>query len=480
MTPTFDALQAEADALYQQGRYQEARALYQRSVDIDPRHQNAFYAVVRIEFCDDQIMARAWYGERPPDPYPVGILSAISIAASSSPYLHHVLGGKAAYEAFHIAHYLTDLLRVRRHPNVIHTSFLALYFAMKASRQTRVEFSEIGGSLYAAYEKMAACRNFSFQQGLPGPEPQVDHICVELSDRLRLLAKALHGADPISFYAHWRDAPKPATLRFSFSLGVANYAFARGLECTEWIKQNEAVLIRERFTVGGDFTHHIMGKQFVCFDLFAMLAELASSGYRAILLSLGEAPRFLDSSDQLQRSDTVFFNAHVLIHKLTDFQLDQVADWWRSVGGERIPPFHDTDPPLVIRPHDFRNPRSIDETIQSFDWKRDYVHEAGTKTRPHSPRFDFSQTALRDHLANYLAIIDRSYSSALKDTLCAPEVSGVPLIEPPPQAEAAAAAIPKRADPPLDARQMLRNVAGADLIGELAFRIRRRARSWIG
>jgi hypothetical protein len=409
---SFGAIITQADAQFEGGNFAAAKALYQSAADAEPTHPNAFYAVVRIEACDALISAKSWFGDRPPAYQPVAVFCSMPIAASETPDIRRVLCGQSAYDAFHADTYLTELLRIRRHPNVLHAAFLLLYLAARSQKASRIEFTEIGASLYAAYEKLHNAEAHAIKCGAVGEPIAVHHICVELSERLRLLASALHHGLPVSYYPAWSDVPTAEAPRFAFSIGVANYAFAGTDEFMIWVRQSRALVVRERFTLTGDFTHHIMGKRFVCFDLAALAAALDRHGYRMNVLSITEAPRFLDRADQ-SAPGAIFFNACVFIHRLTDDELKSIAAGLAVCGAEEIQPFYDTDTPVKLTAEAILDPMPWRDLVASKEWRGDYL----APRRSGGSRYDFAPTSVRTHLANHLAMLDRVYDGGLADTL---------------------------------------------------------------
>jgi len=424
---SFDECLTAANEFYDQREFSSARALYQLAVDLDPTHQNTFFAVVRIEYCDDIIAARAWFGDKPPQYHPVGILGALQIAPQTENPLHHVLFGQEAYEAFHVHHYLTELLRLRRHPNVLHSSFLLLYYAMLATRAETTEFIEIGASLYGAFEKIESCKAYARAHGITAPEPDIHHLCVELAPRLRLIAQALHEGRNISYFPMWNDVPPPVCGRFAFSLGVANYAFTSTESLVEWLMQCRAAVIRERFVLGFDFVHHILGKRFTCFDFNSLKDMLERHGYGVKILSAIEAPQFIEDQSKVRNKEDRFFNATILIYRLSEDEMNTVLKMVSDSASKDLRPFYDADTPVVLCREILE--RSSDEVLAEMAWKRDYVRPLPPHSQTTQPLDHMFRPQIHAQFEAHLGKLDLAYGTSLKQHFC----SQYPLSPPPPR-----------------------------------------------
>jgi hypothetical protein len=407
MSEEFDRLTALAAAAESAADFVNAAILFAEAAKSCPTHPSAYVAIEAAERCRELATARDWYGDRIPDHHAAGILGTFG---AGRPYVHHVLCGKAAYETFHVSHYLADLLRHREYRGIVQPTFLMLYLAMQASSSSRVEFSEIGASLYAAYEKLQNAAEAASTSGVICHPLSIDHICVEMSGKLRYLAEALHSNIPLHSYASWRDVPSPAFERFAYSLGVGNYAFASYSEFAQWIGQNHVTAIRERFCTGADFTHHIMGKRFTFFDLDALARRLAEEGYK-IVCSVHETAPFLDDGDARPPSNAVFFDAHVLVHRLATDQIEALARMLDQCDADSRPPFGDAAPPAVISSTMLRAATPLDRALASVDWRRQYQKPRPSETA-HEPTMDFSATSVAEQLRQHIRAITTAYTQS--------------------------------------------------------------------
>lgn len=419
---SFESIFAQADALFNAGNYAAAKSLYRTAIEAFPTHPEAHTAAVRVQYCDELSTAREWYGDEAPDRHAIGILGSLSIEHSERPYVHHVLLGRAAYEAFHIGRYMSDLLRLRQFPCLIQPSFMLLYLAMIATKEKRVEFVELGCSLYEAFEKLKGCEQRARSCGVDAL-PRISHIGVELSEKLRILAAALHASSDVSLHQTWRDVPAPQHSRFSASIGVGNYAFVDKDQFADWLILSRASVVREFFAVGRDFRHHIMGKRFVRFDLIGLADRLAVHGYRTSLLAFRESPPFLEHESDHRDYDGVFLDGWLLVHNLSDIELQSLADLVVQCGADRLPLFWDPGPLITPSAANLLSPRTPEQMVADVQWAKDYVIKPDHRDYPYNPRFDFSARLVRDALKVHLELLDREYGGILKPRLDNAEVA---------------------------------------------------------
>ncbi len=421
----FLTLFQRAGTHFESGRYGEAREDYLRAIGAEPNHVDVFRAILKVELLEEMAASPGWYGERRPRAHALCLLGSVSESAGERPHAHYAFFGKTAYDAFQTAYYLQDLFRLRRYDRLVQPTFLLLHLAMKAVAATRVEFLELGSTLFAAYEKFANCERFldSISAGTgdgsarsAGHEDRavadgrVDFIGVELSDWLREVSRLVHPDVPIRLYPSHAHVPPSALPRFSFSLGVGNYAFETTAALARWLAQSRLAVLRERFTLGRDFTWEILGKRFTCFSLPELAEAVARLGRKVSLLSFGEAPPFLQPSDPVPTPDSVFLDAYVAVHDLSQEEMERIAHSITAYRLETMMLTFNTNPSFRIGADILA--RSLD-AIHAAEWTRNYADASGQPraagSAPSDPCFDFTSEILVNGLAAHVDALMRAY-----------------------------------------------------------------------
>lgn len=412
MTQTFEDLFERADALFNSRRYAAAKPLYREAIETYPQHPDAHTAAVRVQYCDDLSMAGSWYGEDIPTHLALGILGSVSLTKLEPPYVHHVLTGKAAYEAFHLYRYLSDLTRVRTFPCLLSPSFTLLYLAMIATKNSETEFAELGCSMYDAFEKLEGCRQF-VQKLHPQLLPVIRHFGVELSDKLRFLALNLHQGIDLTLFSSWRDIPVPKKPRFSVSIGVGNYAFPSSEEYVEWLSTCRASIIRESFTTNGDLNTPLMGKRFTRFDIADLERRLSAKGFRCSLLGFSESTVFLyDGGDGAGR---IFLDAWLFVHRMSDAELSDLVRLVDICHADHLPMFWDPPPSIEATVARLLGHETISSVMERHEWKR-YSGISGRAKPIRDRRFDFSSSMVLSGIATHQEVLSREYGDAFRGT----------------------------------------------------------------
>jgi hypothetical protein len=393
--PEFENLFQKAKSAVDEGQYATACTFYREAIESDPHHPKVMTAIKGLERYEGIVSAHGWYGDSVPQNHAAGILASIPLERNAAPYVHHMLFGRDAYDAFHIVYYLNNLLRFRRF-QLIQPAFMLLWTAMLATKAARVEFVELGSSLHAAVEKFQNCRAF-----LGGDGPDIRHIGIEMSERLRLLGGALHPETPVEFYPTWTDVPPALLPRFAFSIGVANYAFRDHLEFAQWLDQNTTSVVRERFTFGADVETDLVGKRFVCFDIDTLTAALRERGVETIVLAAQESPAFIRAGSSVPMNRK-FVDAHVLFHRLS---ADAVGDMTARV--DSLDRLRSLDPELPLGPGLLAG-----KSLADIRWRRRYQRNAA---RGH--RYDFSGTTLPAEMFNAVSDLNAAYNHELGPVL---------------------------------------------------------------
>jgi hypothetical protein len=410
MSDNFLAHFGEAERLFEADDFSGARAEYLRAIEIDVNDIHVMQAILRLERIEEILSSKDWYGTVS-EHHAVCLLGSIS--GSYPTYAHNVFFGKPAYEAFHTYLYMQDLLRLRRYQSLAQPTFFVLYLAAEAMKSKRVEFLELGSTLYAAYEKFQNCATFAkaptrskFSVRRQTTLEKIAFIGVELSDWLRHTAELLHPALPIAHYRSWRDVRAPQSPRMALSIGVGGYAFETVDELARWVATNRVTILRERFTLGPDFLHQILGKRNISFDLGRFTKILNEDGFEVCLLSCAETGPFLDSADQLPSPDSTFFEPYLVIHDLNQDERRKFGDLAEKYGAHRLQSGFNTWPPFTITKDLLAETKVID-ALSGRPCKRAYVKQPDEQV--HDSRFNFSSAALRDGLAQHIQTLKMIY-----------------------------------------------------------------------
>jgi hypothetical protein len=408
-----------AEEHFEAGRYPAARDCYLTAISAESDHVDVFRAILRVETIEEIAAGSAWYGPRPLH-HAVCLLGSVSESPDAPPYLHNAFFGKRAVEAFQAATYLDDLLRLRRFPRLIQTAFLLLYLSLKAMKGDRVQFLELGSTLYAAYEKLANTERFLQRRAgigvgstVTAPEPtlveRIEFLGVELSDRQRAMSALLHPTVPLQLFATIGEVPRSDLPRAAFSLGVGNYAFEDTGELAAWLLQSRFTVLRERFTLRRDYNWEIMGKRFVCFALPQLAATMREHGYRVSLLSFVEAAPFLDSPSS-DAADEVFLEAHLAVHDLTHGEMENVADDIRRYRLVGIESSFNSNPPIRLDVDILLRDLG---PLQAQAWGRRYVVDRTRTDRStdagSAAQFDFTVDRLKALLKAHIDTVARTY-----------------------------------------------------------------------
>jgi hypothetical protein len=418
----------KAEAQFEIGYYAQAKAGYLRAIDAEPNHVDVFRAISKVELIEEMLASRGWYGEPRPNSHAICLFGSVPESSREPSYAHYAFFGKAAYDAFQTSYYLQDLFRFRRYKRLVQPTFLLLYLAIKATRSGRVEFLELGSTLFAAYEKLANCQRFLNEldahtveasnaslQGGAGNRTgqQIDFMGIELSNWLREVSVMVHAGVPLRLYASHADVPAPASPRFSFSLGVANYAFEATPAFAQWTAQSRFVILRERFTLGTEFRWGILGKRFMCFSLPEFAALVARLGRKVSLLSFCEAPPFLQATDSRPPAETVFIDAYVAVHDLREEEIQRFAQSIAQyrLGGATLT--FNTTPSFALDSSILS--RDL-HALENQQWLRSYIKHPGsqatTDSRPGETQFCFTSDLLINGLKAHVDALDRIYSGS--------------------------------------------------------------------
>jgi hypothetical protein len=392
MPDMFVELLREGEQLFAAGAYPAAESKFSEAVATDPHHIQAYAAVLRIEAIKAIATSKEWFGPVYPRTHAVTLLGSMS-EDGTTPYVHHAYAGKCAYENYQMAHYLRELMRWQHHPDLLQSHFILAYLAADAMDETRIEFSELGSTLYAAYEKFRNCERAFGRRTLE----KIDFIGVESSEFLRDASSMLHGGLPLALYKHWRDVPI-GNARIAFSLGVGNYAFESAAEFSVWCLQNRVNILRERFSTDGDFAFQIMGKRFTCFDLRQLVIKMEQQGYRVSMISAAEAKPFLTNGEAQPKG--ALFEAHIAVSKLTDEEHSKVSRSITAHGLEGQMCYINSDPPIRFDADILRRPLSW-----ATQWRGTYL--AGTA--PTEGTWNFASQCLSEALQEHKTNLDLAY-----------------------------------------------------------------------
>ena len=301
---------------------------------------------------------RKWYGPKLPNGHAIALFGSVG----ESNYLHNVKFGREAYESHHTYHYLTDLMWFRNNPDLIQPSFLILGLVIRIINVPEVEFVELGTSLHAAAEK------FNNVNNLLGVGPNLRHIGIEPSTWLAEIAQVLHPDLDLKIFESWQDVPPSSLPRFSFSSGVANYAFADTDELGSWLRQSRFSIIRERFCIDQELSDFIMGKRFVYFNLTHLISLL--SNYHISVLSLVESSQIFD-----QPKDGIFIDAILCFHDLSPDELEIFNSSLQMVNPPNEPIHFNTYPPMTLTPNILNLDIDI-TTLSRMPWQKKYLRKA--------------------------------------------------------------------------------------------------------
>lgn len=405
----FPRLYAVGNEYFAAGQLADARRAMLHAIGSDPNHAQVVQAILRVEMIDEVLAGRKWYGEQPPTWHPVSLLGAVSQDKQTKPLLHYAMFGKRAYEGFQAGYYLQDLQRLRRWRELVQAPFLLLYLAIDAIAAERVEFIELGSTLYAAYEKFENCRNY-LQKDHDGAASNVaagkiQFIGIEMSEYFRGLAAMLHPGVSIRQYSSHLEVPPPQMPRVVFSLGVANYAFLDTAEFVDWIAQGRVTVVRERFTLDSDHVTNAIGKRFTCFSLPEFRSALGRRGLQVSLLSFAEAQPFLHSDDH-NPPNRVFVDAYFAVHNLAPPELAALEEAIGASDWKRLQSNYNTNPGISFGPGMLKGCVVIPD---DFPWQRDYVLRASDGRQDEKMQFNFTSSALENGLMEQLQVIDRTY-----------------------------------------------------------------------
>ena len=218
--------------------------------------------------------------------------------------------GYQVYDMYQIYNYMLDLDAYRRWPTRVDPLFVYVYGALLAF-DGKVEFTELGGTMFAAYEKIRNCENL-FRGGLD--LSAVTMTNVEYSDFLADMSRHLHLGIPIRIYHQWGDVPAPEAPRVSFSMGVGSYAFASSEEYANWLSRSRFTVIREEFALGDrDQSSQVGGKRFTYFGVQAFVRSVEAVGHRVRQLI---AYPVVEKADGAHRIKTV--PLYLIIENLDD------------------------------------------------------------------------------------------------------------------------------------------------------------------
>ncbi len=141
MSTDFEASVRSGDTKFAAKDYAAARAHYLRAIDIEPTNPDALGIAIKIETSEEMMSSRDWYGDTVPAAHAVALLGSASPTLLRRPYLHNIYYGRRAYDAFHTAAYMEELVRQRRFQTLLQSSFVLLYLSMLAIGNDEVEFN---------------------------------------------------------------------------------------------------------------------------------------------------------------------------------------------------------------------------------------------------------------------------------------------------------------------------------------------------
>jgi hypothetical protein len=380
-----------------------------------------------LELIDQMTAGAAWYGSSLPTHQAVCLLGSVAQSASIRPYVHNAYFGKQAYEAFHTFVYLEDILRFRRFGRLIQPTFLIFYLVIETIKTDRVQFLELGSTLYAAFEKFVNAQNFLADSALMKRRgsmrrrtetdlvsTKIDFLGVELSGWFRELSRMLHPTVPIELFSSLDEVPAGSIPRVAFSLGVGNYAFTSAEEFAAWVVQNRFTIVRERFTLSKDFAWQIMGKRFTCFGLPEFARSVGARGHLISLLSFVEAPPFLEATEA-PAADCVFVDAYLAIHALKDSELQHVSRSVRWHALDRLDSNFNTNPSIAIDADVLSRDIS---TLWAQPWTRNYSKTPGREVQDRQQaepaRFDFHSEFLSNELDAHIERLKMIYGVSVQ------------------------------------------------------------------
>jgi hypothetical protein len=402
----------EAESLLEARQFAAAREVFLAAIAVEPNHPDVFRAISRVELLDGLLVAKEWYGTERPHRHAISVFGSVA-EDGASPHTHYSFYGLSAYEAFTASYYLQDLFRLRRFARLVQPAFMLLYLAAQSIKARRIEFLELGSTLYAAYQKFQNCEN-----ALIGDQgwrlfwkavhmTKMRFLGVEASNLLRQLSLALHPHIPITIYKDWRDVPAPEYPRLSMSLGVCNYAFEDSATLVRWLQLSRLSFIRERFVIGrADTVYPVLGKRFTCFDLEKMPRELATRGLKLSILSFTEAISNLPE-DELPLDGSILVDANILVHALTESEAATLVRLLEHHEAERFQSNYNTNPQFSLTSDAIFVGKAIDEIKAAFPRPRVYRPAHGNTFT--DPRFDFSSSMLSEGLEAHLGNLARIY-----------------------------------------------------------------------
>lgn len=412
----------EGETLFAENKYIEARDKYLSAISLDSNHVDVFRAMMKVDLVEEILAGREWYGTEPGSHHALCLFGSISARPGIRPYVHQAYLGRRGYAAFQTAYYLEDLQWLRRYDRLIQSTFMMLYLYAVVARR-RLEFIELGSTLFAAYEKFGNCERllFHLEKGRSLRDrllrpltrrvvKKIDFIGVELSDWLRNLSAVLHPGIPIDLYRTWREVPKPAAPRMALSIGVGNYAFTDTAELAEWVADNHITILRERFTLGADYTWQILGKRFTCFSLPEFTALAARHGLAVSLLSYCETGPFLDPTDTPPPEGTVFVEAYLAVHRIAPREQAAYRELIRSLDAPRFSSGFNTNPLIVLTEDILERPIGV---LQGETWHGQYAKTATDAPAPSQTpaQFDFSSPMLDEKLSAHMELLGRIFET---------------------------------------------------------------------
>jgi hypothetical protein len=259
---------------------EDARALEQCNIalEINPNHEFTHIVLNILRQCTDRQWTREW-AQSHQAAYPFAIMGGSH--PDRPPSLRDALIGYQVYDSLQLASYMKDLDLYRRYSTRIDPCFVYVYAAL-LSLTPAPEFVELGGTLFAAYEKIRNCENL-FCKGLDIAKVSMSNV--EYSPFLAQAAKNLHFGIEFRTYREWHEVPTAIGDRVAYSMGVGSYAFTSSDEFAEWLSQSRFTMLREEFTLAPrDMPSQMSGKRFIYFSLFALARSLAAKGYRTHLI----------------------------------------------------------------------------------------------------------------------------------------------------------------------------------------------------
>jgi hypothetical protein len=382
--------------------FNEAKAAFLAAIEADPHNVDVFRAIMQVEAIEEIEAGRQWYGDDRPNYHAISLFGSIPDDRAKQPYFHYGFFGQTAYNAFTTAYYLQDLLRLRRFTHLVQPSFMLVHLAALAL-STPVEFLELGSTLYAAKEKLANCARVA------GEHAVFHFLGVELSSWLRSISEICHPGEPLALFPSCQDVPPARQPRLSYSLGVGNYAFENTAELIGWLRQSRFIFLRERFNMGGDFQHQVIGKRFNCFDLGRLIENLRAAGYRTNILS------FTEPSNPLPTGETppigaLFLDVNLLVHNFNANERERFAAVLQRCGVARVHSNYNTNPPIELHAGLLESQPDLDAIRAAHPLPRSYS-TVELRLDDNSRRFDFAVAALDAGLAAHIAMLDRIYPS---------------------------------------------------------------------